>query len=52
MHWNGEAVSCWVIEYRRDEPVARTWVRASDGKVLKQEAFQKGEVRLTLLRDN
>jgi hypothetical protein len=50
MDWNGEAVLCWVIEYRRDEPVARTWVRASDGKVLKQEAFQKGET-LTLVRD-
>ena len=39
----GEDVLCWVIEYRRAEPVARTWVRASDGKVLKQEAFEKGE---------
>jgi hypothetical protein len=39
----GERVPCWVIEYRRAEPVARTWVRASDGKVLKQEAFEKGE---------
>ena len=40
-----------MIEYRRDELVARTWVRVSDGKVLKQEAFQKGET-LTLVRDN
>lgn len=39
----GEGVRCWVIEYRRAEVVARTWVRASDGKVLKQEAFEKGE---------
>lgn len=39
----GEEVLCWVIEYRRTEPVARTWVRASDGKVLRQEAFEKGE---------
>jgi hypothetical protein len=39
----GEDVLCWVIEYRRAEPVARTWVRVSDGKVLKQEAFEKGE---------
>ncbi len=39
----GGDVSCWVIEYRRDEPVARTWVRVSDGKVMRQEAFEKGE---------
>lgn len=38
-----EEVMCWVIEYRRADPVARTWVRASDGKVLRQEAFEKGE---------
>lgn len=39
----GEDVLCWVIEYRRAEPVARTWVRVSDGKVMRQEAFEKGE---------
>jgi hypothetical protein len=39
----GASERCWVIEYRRAEPVARTWVRATDGKVLKQEAFEKGE---------
>ncbi len=39
----GDRVRCWVIEYRRAEVVARTWVRASDGKVLRQEAFEKGE---------
>jgi hypothetical protein len=38
-----EDVLCWVIEYRRAEPVARTWVRVSDGKVMRQEAFEKGE---------
>jgi hypothetical protein len=47
----GEDVSCWVIEYRRKEPVARTWVRASDGKVLRQEAFEKGE-SLTFERED
>lgn len=41
--WKGEEVPCWVIEYRRAEPFAWTWVRASDGKVLKQEAVKKGE---------
>jgi hypothetical protein len=44
LEWHEQLVPCWVIEYRRDaELVARTWVRQSDGKVLKQEAFQKGE---------
>ncbi len=50
LDWHGRVVSCWVIEYRRDELIARTWVRASDGKVLKQEAFQKGDT-LTIIRD-
>ena len=50
MKWKGEQVPCWVIEYRDAEVKARTWVRASDGKVLKQEAFDKGE-HLTVLRD-
>jgi hypothetical protein len=45
-------VPCWVIEYRRDgELKARTWVRVADGKVLKQEAFEKGE-HLTIDRDD
>jgi hypothetical protein len=48
--WHGQAVPCWVIEYRRDELAARTWVRASDGKALKPEAFEQGET-LTLVRD-
>jgi hypothetical protein len=44
LDWHEHQVACWVIEYRRDELVARTWARVSDGKVLKQEAFHKGEV--------
>jgi hypothetical protein len=32
-----------VIEYRRTEVVARTWVRVADGKVLRQELSEKGE---------
>ena len=49
--WQGQEVACWVIEYRRAEPVARTWVRVSDGKVLRQEAFEKGE-SLTFERED
>ena len=49
--WQGQETACWVIEYRRAEPVARTWVRASDGKVLRQEAFEKGE-NLTCERED
>jgi hypothetical protein len=51
LRWQGQDVPCWVIEYRRAEPVARTWVRASDGKVLRQEAFEKGE-SLTFERED
>jgi hypothetical protein len=36
-------VSCRVIEYRNSRLTARTWVRASDGKVLRQEAVRQGE---------
>jgi hypothetical protein len=49
--WQKQDVPCWVIEYRRAEVVARTWVRASDGKVLRQEAFEKGET-LTFERED
>jgi hypothetical protein len=47
--WNDADVSCWVIEYRGGEARARTWVRASDGKVLRQEAELMGE-KLTIER--
>jgi hypothetical protein len=33
-----EPVACWVIEYRREQPIARTWVAVADGKVVRQEA--------------
>ncbi len=50
--WQNEEVACWVIEYRRkDDTIARTWVRASDGKVLRQEAFEGGET-LTFDRED
>lgn len=43
--------TCWVIEYRREgELQARTWVRTTDGKVLKQEAYKKGDT-IALERD-
>jgi hypothetical protein len=51
LNWKGEEVSCWVIEYRRTEIVARTWVSVKDGKVLLQEAFEKGE-SLTFERED
>ncbi|QJW96655.1 hypothetical protein [Frigoriglobus tundricola] len=51
LEWQKQAVPCWVIEYRRAEPFARTWVRVSDGKVLRQEAFEKGE-SLTFERED
>jgi hypothetical protein len=51
LEWNRQTVACRVIEYRRaGELKVRTWVRAADGKVLKQEAFEKGET-LAIERD-
>jgi len=43
--------SCWVIDYRTGEARARTWVRVSDGRVLRQEAFGLGE-RVALERED
>jgi hypothetical protein len=50
--WGRHDVPCLVIEYRDDqrEVSARTWVKQSDGLVLRQEALQGGEV-LVLQRD-
>jgi hypothetical protein len=49
--WQEKQQTCWWIEYRQDEPIARTWVRVSDGKVLKQEAFRGGE-NLSIVRED
>jgi hypothetical protein len=46
----GEEASCWVISYRSGDARARTWVRVSDGRVLRQEAALMGD-RIALERD-
>ena len=38
-----EEAACWVIAYRSGEARAKTWVRVSDGKVLRQEASLLGD---------
>jgi hypothetical protein len=43
MEWNAESHLCLVIEYRGEEYTARTWVRQTDGMVLRQEADAHGE---------
>jgi len=45
-----EEAMCWVIAYRSGEARAKTWVRVSDGKVLRQEAALM-EDRIALERD-
>jgi hypothetical protein len=50
MDWNGESHLCLIIEYRGEEHTARTWVRQSDGLVLRQEATAHGET-LVLQRE-
>src|SRR5262249_24757669 len=41
--WAGQDVPCLVIEYRdEDDAIARTWIRESDGLVLRQEARRGG----------
>jgi len=50
LQWGNEDVPCWVIEYRGGEVRAKTWVRVSDARVLRQEATLKGE-RIALQRE-
>ena len=47
---NATPVECWVIEYRGDEVLARTWVSTADGRVMRQEASGLGE-KLRFERD-
>ena len=41
--WNDRDVPCLVIEFKGEDLTARTWVRASDGLVLCQEARGHGD---------
>jgi hypothetical protein len=41
--WNNHPVACLVIEYQGEDVTARTWVRADNGLVLRQEAKRDGE---------
>ena len=36
--WAGQEENCYVIQYSGESVKARTWVRASDSTVLRQEA--------------
>jgi hypothetical protein len=53
--WDNQNVACLIIEYRSEDLTARTWVRQSDGLVLRQEAVKypgrPKEDRLTLIRE-
>jgi hypothetical protein len=42
--WAGESYECWVIDYREvgQKVTARTWVRKTDDRVLRQEATHQG----------
>jgi hypothetical protein len=48
--WEAQEQPCLVIEYRADDYTARTWVRQSDGLVLRQEAGGHGD-KLVLQRE-
>jgi hypothetical protein len=50
LQWGQSQVSCLVIDYSGEDLRASTWVRESDGTVLRQEATQHGE-KLVLQRD-
>jgi hypothetical protein len=41
--WDGKEWPCLVIEYRGDDLTAHTWVRESDGSVLRQDATVWGD---------
>lgn len=53
--WNGDETSCYLIEYhekplREGNLKAKIWVRARDGLVLRQEAYEAGK-KMTLVRE-
>jgi hypothetical protein len=50
LNWRDADHVCQLVEYKSNDLTNRTWVRQSDGKVLKQEASGLGE-KLTLLRE-
>jgi hypothetical protein len=50
LEWNGIDHECLVIEYRGDNVSGKTWVRRSDGLVLRQEA-RNGTDELVLQRE-
>ncbi len=43
LRWDRQIQECFVIEYRGEDHSARTWVRCSDGLVLRQEARLRGD---------
>lgn len=49
LEWDGAVHACLVIEYTGDDYTGRTWVRAADGLVLRQEAGTHDE-KLVLRR--
>jgi hypothetical protein len=54
LEWNRGEVDCLVVDYRSDwhsdDLAARTWIRATDGLILRQEAESHGQ-SLTLERE-
>jgi len=48
--WKGHEVPCLVIEYHGDDLTARTWVRESNGLVLRQELSFWGD-QVMMVRD-
>jgi hypothetical protein len=47
---NGVSHTCRIVEYRGDDRPARTYVRMSDGAVMRQEAYALGD-RIVLQRE-
>ena len=43
LDWRGQTVPCLIIQYRGDEREGRTWLRADDGLVLRQEMKHRGD---------
>jgi hypothetical protein len=50
LEWGHTLVPCLVVEFTGEDVRVRTWVRESDGTVLRQEVEQHGE-KLALQRD-
>ena len=43
IEYGNDSLECWLIEYREEKVIARTWVSVADGRVMRQEAIGEND---------